>query len=238
MTSKDRTAVSGLSPSLVTEGRQSSRDSAFTLLELLVVIAVLAVLAALLLPALSCVKRHARHLVCKNNLHQTGLALGLYLADFEKFPVARFPWSFRLIGYCGGSSNCFFCPMTTSDVLYGYNYDGTGLLGLGGLDLEMYTPVPESRVLAPCDMLAFGDGGYGWLAGFGWPGEYGPGWHGDYRMNAVFCDAHVETSQCNLLPHRALVDQPGVLFFTPDSALAKRWNRDNQPHPETWPQSP
>ena len=60
---------------------KTAKRKAFTLIELLVVISIIALLIAILLPALSQAKSKARFTVCKNNLHQMGIALAIYAVE-------------------------------------------------------------------------------------------------------------------------------------------------------------
>jgi prepilin-type N-terminal cleavage/methylation domain-containing protein/prepilin-type processing-associated H-X9-DG protein len=60
------------------------RCKAFTLIELLVVVAVIGVLTATILPALSKAKQRTVQTHCMSNLKQIGIALQLYINDYDE----------------------------------------------------------------------------------------------------------------------------------------------------------
>ena len=63
----------------------------FTLIEIIVVIAIIVILVAMLLPALGQAREKARQAVCQSNLKQMGLAMHMYLEDYDEFLPALRP---------------------------------------------------------------------------------------------------------------------------------------------------
>lgn len=112
---------------------------AFTLIELLVVVAIIAILAAILLPVLTQAKQAAQQTTCLSNSKQLGLAMMLYLNDWDdRIPTAsgivngqyidgdwgKDLWMFHISPYIRtkgprniqqGSGNVFTCPVNPTE---------------------------------------------------------------------------------------------------------------------------
>jgi prepilin-type N-terminal cleavage/methylation domain-containing protein/prepilin-type processing-associated H-X9-DG protein len=111
---------------------------------------------------------------------------------------------------------------------YGYNAfgvlnvgnrtDNFGLLGHYAEKSETLTPIAESEVVAPAEMMSIGDSdAFAFMRNLRYDFLGGLSRH-QARANALFCDGHVESPTLK------------VLFDdTSDVALA-HWNRDHLPH--------
>jgi len=76
-------------PSLNERAPSPGKNRAFTLIELLVVIAIIAILAAILFPVFAQAREKARAISCLSNSKQLGLAVMMYVQDYDE----TYPWS-------------------------------------------------------------------------------------------------------------------------------------------------
>ncbi len=85
------------------------RHRGFTLIELLVVIAIIGILAAMLFPVFAQAREKGREIDCISNIRQLGLAMNMYMQDYD----GQYPAHEKLF-----IDNCPPCPFWM-DVAYG-----------------------------------------------------------------------------------------------------------------------
>jgi prepilin-type N-terminal cleavage/methylation domain-containing protein/prepilin-type processing-associated H-X9-DG protein len=142
--------------------------------------------------------------------------------------------------YSEGVWQCPSAKNSPPEVSYAYNTFGVAAIGYNGpaamdpkhatLGLYGYyrkrpfsiTPIKESDVVCPSDMMAVGDsivGGIDFMRqGLKYLEQHGAYARHQGKLNVVFCDGHVESPTLRFL-----------FEDTSDAALV-RWNRDHLPH--------
>jgi prepilin-type N-terminal cleavage/methylation domain-containing protein/prepilin-type processing-associated H-X9-DG protein len=243
---------------MTTDSLRPSR-LAFTLIELLVVIAIIAILAALLLPGLSQAKLAGQSAACKSNLHQIGIALNLYTGEFQKYPLwvtldrgTVAYWDSKLLPFAANARDLFLCPanknapkwtnnnfhLSVPNPSYGYNMSGSGRYGTtvpslgldGGTARGSAAYLSEAQIKAPSDMIAVADAKQASVqSGDADADDLNPTNllaeilipRHNQGANAVFCDDHVEFGKLNV-------------WLEKSDRARRRWNNDNESHPETW----
>lgn len=99
---------------------RTTRTRALTLVEILVVAAIVLLLAGITLEVMVPTKKAAKRITCVSNLHQLGLAIQLYQADFDgRLPLLNGPVVLgrpvehkilNPLAKYGASNQIFFCP--------------------------------------------------------------------------------------------------------------------------------
>jgi len=158
-----------------------NNKSAFTLIELLVVISIISILASILFPVFARARENARRASCMSNLKQFGLAMMMYVQDYdETYPkavssgmdsappggaqnIGGTSWSWQQLLYPYHKSlQIFYCPSGTN-IHYEAQHRDYITFGNYGANILLIpstgTALKLSAVAAPATTYALMDAG-------------------------------------------------------------------------------
>lgn len=163
----------------------------------------------------------------------TNRSAGIFRCAEQVLPAIRGDYGYNSSGSASQYGDVSFQDRNYP-MIWGFGSSSSFTLGLGvGVDARLSSSnkvlVPESSVRAPADMIAVADNSsretartdsaaldVGFMHRMSWPGKIHRG-----GANMLFCDGHVEfAKQTN--------------WMAPTTTARRRWNNDNEPHPETW----
>ena len=185
----------------------------FTLIELLVVIAIIAILAAILFPVFARAREKARQTSCQSNLKQIGLAMRMYMGDYdERVLPSRLGgsptdvcWTALTQPYIN-NDQIFVCPSHSTPLAsaatngyaksYGLNYEihtFNTYAGHAANPLTIWPPVIMSKISEPSELISAVD------YDFNQPGMHYHNiddrvdWRHNDMGNVLFLDGHVKS---------------------------------------------
>ncbi len=162
----------------------SKRDArGFTLIELLVVIAIIAILAAILFPVFAKAREKARQTSCLSNLKQIGVGVGMYVMDYEAYPMMSSPsgasprrrWADYIYPYVKNEA-IFRCASANQSIFgktfahnpavtyggYGFNYQylGNSRFPWSATDAQIEAPAETVAIADTAGVNGGGEGQY------------------------------------------------------------------------------
>ncbi|MGC4043418.1 MAG: DUF1559 domain-containing protein [Armatimonas sp.] len=177
---------------MVRISRTHNTAAGFTLIELLVVIAIIAILAAILFPVFAQARAKARQAGCQSNLKQLGLALKMYVQDYDETWPSGNSVAGGTAGQNGSAGQNFGWPGWVSNPLRPYTKNqqiyrclsqpetafidpwngGTATTnGMNGVsyayNYQSLTAVTEAALPEQSSAIVMGDSGTAW-----WDGRY------------------------------------------------------------------